>query len=179
MDKGYSGGGWDHHDPDLASILWPIEEASWLRCVTDSSKLQSNIIKFIDFFEKKHGFGTPTDVLTDLINFQVFLLMTMDVKDEIKSHESKYDWQDFLVNGIDDIGGLKKYNGKYFYENKIQEDDKEKWCFQAAWVGRSQGNYKCHPEFLYKNLDELVENKNFLLEELRKEENKKTPSSGV
>ena len=179
MDKGYSGGGWDHHDPDLASILWPIEEASWLRCVTDSSKLQSNIVKFIDYFEKKHGFDTPTDILTDLINFQVFLLMTMDVKDEIKSYESKYDWQDFLVNGVDDVSGLKEYNGTYFYENKIQEDDKEKWCFQAAWVGRSQGNYKCHPEFLYKNLSVLEENKNYLLEEMKKKENKKTPSSGV
>jgi len=103
----------------------------------------------------------------------------MDVKDEIKTYKSKYDWQDFLVNGVDNISRLKEYNGTYFYENKIQEEDKEKWCFQAAWVGRSQGNYKCHPEFLYKNLDELVENKNFLLEELRKEENKKTPSSGV
>ena len=45
------------------------------------------------------------------------------------------------------------FNKKYFYENKIQESDKEKWCFQAAWVGRSQGNYKCPPEFLYKDLD--------------------------
>jgi len=171
--------GWDHHDPNLASILWPIEEASWLRCVTDSSTLESNITEFISFFEKKHKLNTSTDMLTDLINFQVFLLMTMDVKDEIKTYKSKYDWQDFLVNGVDNISRLKEYNGTYFYENKIQEEDKEKWCFQAAWVGRSQGNYKCHPEFLYKNLDELVENKNFLLEELRKEENKKTPSSGV
>jgi len=179
MDKGYSGGGWDHHDPNLASILWPIEEASWLRCVTDSSTLELNITEFISFFEKKHGFNTSTDMLTDLINFQVFLLMTMDVKDEIKTYKSKYDWQDFLVNNVGDINKLKEYNGTYFYENKIQEDEIEKWCFQAAWVGRSQGNYKCHPEFLYQSLDELVENKNFLLDELIKEENKKTPSSGV
>tara|TARA_R110000737_G_scaffold14743_3_gene30860 strand:- start:1412 stop:3475 length:2064 start_codon:yes stop_codon:yes gene_type:complete len=179
MDKGYSGGGWDHHDPNLASILWPIEEASWLRCVTDSSTLELNITEFISFFEKKHGFNTSTDMLKDLINFQVFLLMTMDVKDEIKTYKSKYDWQDFLVNDVGDITKLKEYNGTYFYENKIQEDEIEKWCFQAAWVGRSQGNYKCHPEFLYQSLDELVENKNFLLDELIKEENKKTPSSGV
>ena len=112
-------------------------------------------------------------MLTDLINFQVFLLMTMDVKDEIKTYKSKYDWQDFLVNDVGDITKLKEYNGTYFYENKIQEDEMEKWCFQAAWVGRSQGNYKCHPEFLYQSLDELVENKNFLLEELIKEEIKK------
>ena len=125
------------------------------------------------------GFNTGKDKLNDLIKFQVFLLMTMDRKEKIKSYESKYDWQDFLVNGVDDINGLKEYNKTYFYENKIQEDDKEKWCFQAAWVGRSQGNYKCHPEFLYKNLSVLEENKNYLLEEMKKKENKKTPSSGV
>ena len=179
VDKGYSGGGWDHHDPDLASILWPIEEASWLRCVTDSEKLTSNIVRFIDFFENQMGFNTGKDKLNDLIKFQVFLLMTMDRKEKIKSYESKYDWQDFLVNGVDDINGLKEYNKTYFYENKIQEDDKEKWCFQAAWVGRSQGNYKCHPEFLYKKISTLQEDRDYLLEEMRKKENKKTPSSGV
>ena len=77
------------------------------------------------------------------------------------------------------INGLKEYNETYFYENKIQEDDKEKWCFQAAWVGRSVGNYKCHPEFLYKKLSVLEEDKNYLLEEMKKEENAKVPSSGV
>ena len=86
------------YDTELGDVNWPIEEASWLRCVTDSSKLQSNIVKFIDFFEKKHGFDTPTDVLKDLINFQVFLLMTMDVKDEVKSYESKYDLILYLIH---------------------------------------------------------------------------------
>ena len=178
-DKGYSGGGWDHHDPNLASILWPIEEASWLRCVTNSLELQLDITKFISFFEKEQGLDTPTDMLTDLINFQVFLLMTMDRQEKIKSYKSKYDWQDFLVNDIKDINKLKSFNKRYFYENKIQEEDKEKWCFEAAWVGRSQGNYKCHPEFLYKKLSSLEEDKDYLLEEMKRTENKKVPSSGV
>ena len=87
--------------------------------------------------------------------------------------------QDFLVNDIKDINNLKSFNKRYFYENKIQEEDKEKWCFEAAWVGRSQGNYKCHPEFLYKKLSSLEEDKDYLLEEMKRTENKKVPSSGV
>lgn len=167
MNKGYGGGGWDHHDPDLASILWPIEEATWLRCLTDSEKLNSAIQPFIVYLEKQLGLGTNSDQLNDLIDFQVFILMSMDRKEKIKSHESKYDWQDFLVSDEKDIEKLKILDGNYFYENKIQEEDKEKWCFQAAWIGRSQGNYKCHPEFLYKKLSALQEDKDYLLEEIK------------
>ena len=41
------------------------------------------------------------------------------------------------------------------YKNKVQESDKEKWCMMAIWIGRSQGNYKAHPEFLYENIDDI------------------------
>ena len=179
MNKGYSGGGWDHHDPDLASILWPIEEAAWLRCVTDSNNLTSQIVRFIDFLEDQKRFKTKKDILTDLIGFQVFLLMVMDRKEKIKSYNPKYDWQDFFVSDEKDIKKLKIFNGTYFYENKIQEEDKEKWCFQAAWIGRSQGHYKCHPEFLYKNLSVLEKDKDYLSEEIKELTNSMGPSSGV
>ena len=118
-------------------------------------------------------------MLKDLIDFQVFLLMSMDRKERIKSYDSKYDWQDFLVNGKKGIKKLKTLNKAYFYENKIQEEDKEKWCFQAAWIGRSQGNYKCHPEFLYKKLSMLQKDKDYLLEEIKELTNSMGISSGV
>tara|TARA_R110000824_G_scaffold50135_6_gene140289 strand:+ start:970 stop:3033 length:2064 start_codon:yes stop_codon:yes gene_type:complete len=179
MNRGYSGGGWDHHDADLASILWPIEEATWLRCLTDSKRLISAIHPFISYLEKQLGLTTELEQLNDLIDFQVFILMSMDRKEKIKSHKSKYDWQDFLVSDKTDIKKLNIFDGNYFYENKIQEEGIEKWCFQAAWIGRSQGNYKCHPEFLYKKLSTLEEDKDYLLEEMKQLENKKVPSSGV
>jgi hypothetical protein len=179
MNRGYSGGGWDHHDADLASILWPIEEATWLRCLTDSKRLTSAIHPFISYLEKQLGLTTKVEQLNDLIDFQVFILMSMDRKEKIKSYKSKYDWQDFLVSDKTDIKKLNIFDGNYFYENKIQEEDIEKWCFQAAWIGRSQGNYKCHPEFLYKKLSTLEEDKDYLLEEMKQLENKKVPSSGV
>ncbi len=27
----------------------------------------------------------------------------------------------------------------------------------AIWIGRSQGNYKAHPEFLYENINDISE----------------------
>ena len=33
IDNGYSGKGWNHYDPNLGDIFWPIEEATWLRLV--------------------------------------------------------------------------------------------------------------------------------------------------
>jgi len=179
VDKGYSGGGWDHHDPDLASILWPIEEATWLRCVKNSKKLNDEINKFIGFFEKENKFSTEMHVLRDLISFQVYLLMSMDRNEKIKKHYSLWDWQDYFSNDLNKYDELKPYKHSYYYENKIQEDDVEKWCFQAAWIGRSQGNYKCHPEFLHKDLEFMIVDKNVVMENMKEMTKKMGIHSGV
>ena len=155
IDVGYAGGGWNHHDENLAEILWPIEEASWLRCVKDSKVLQNELIKFIEFLEKQRGFETDINIISDLIKFQVYLLMTMDKSDEIKSLNSSYNWKDFLVNNKTDIAELSKIPTEYHYKNKVLETEKDKWCMTAIWIGRSQGNYKCHPEFLFESLNEV------------------------
>ena len=164
MDNGYSGGGWDHHDPELASILWPIEEAPWLRCVKDSKKLKIEMIKFIDFHELVNNFVTDKDILYDLISFQVFLLMSMDRNEKIKKHFSKWGWKEYFGKDIKSVNKLKSFQDYYFYENKIQEDDMEQWCFKAAWIGRSKGNYKCHPEFLYEGTQTIEDDKDIVYE---------------
>tara|TARA_Y100000034_G_scaffold55293_1_gene67773 strand:- start:3178 stop:5241 length:2064 start_codon:yes stop_codon:yes gene_type:complete len=179
MDKGYSGGGWDHHDPELASILWPIEEATWLRCLRDSQKLESEMIKFIDFHESVSGLSTDKGVLYDLISFQVFLLMGMDRNEKVKSHKAQWDWKDYFGNDVKGVDKLRHYRDYYFYENKIQEDDIEQWCFQAAWIGRSQGNYKCHPEFLYERTQTIENDKDIVYEYIKEITAKMGISSGV
>jgi hypothetical protein len=45
--KGYDGKGWDHYDPELGDVTWPMEEASWLRLARDPSKLRQEIKGFI------------------------------------------------------------------------------------------------------------------------------------
>jgi radical SAM superfamily enzyme YgiQ (UPF0313 family) len=148
LEVGYSGKGWDHYDPNLAPIYWPIEEATWLRCVTDSSVLQDEILSFLGWFEKDLGFSSETSIIQDLVKFQIFILSTMDNKDSIKSHLFKYDWRDFLVNNRSNINQLVHGPKKYSWKNKVTLEDKAEWCYRAVWVGRNQGNYKCHPEFL-------------------------------
>ena len=155
IDIGYDGGGWNHYDESLAEILWPIEEATWLRCVKNSNTLQNELFKFIEFLEKQRGFETDINVISELIKFQVYLLMTMDKSDEIKSLSSNYDWKDFLVNNKTKLSELSKIPTEYHYKNKVLETEKDKWCMTAIWIGRSQGNYKCHPEFLFESLNEI------------------------
>ena len=46
-EKGYAGGGWGHRDPELGEVVWPMEEASWLRLVRDPERLQRGIRRFI------------------------------------------------------------------------------------------------------------------------------------
>ena len=54
-DNGYSGNGWDHHDADLGDIIWPIEEASWLRLTRDRNTLQDEIFNLLTYVNKECG----------------------------------------------------------------------------------------------------------------------------
>ena len=148
MEVGYSGKGWDHYDPNLAPIFWPIEEATWLRCVSDGSDLENEMINFLCWFEKNLDFSTEKNILEDLVRFQTFILSTMDHKEPIKDLIANYDWKDFLINNKSSIDELIRSPKNYSWQNKVTLEDKAEWCYRAIWVGRNQGNYKCHPEFL-------------------------------
>lgn len=148
VNTGYAGGGWDHYDPDLAPIYWPIEEATWLRCVKNSKLLKTEILDFLKYLQLKQGFETDIELIEDLVQFQVFILSTMDNKESVKTFSAKYAWKDFLVNGNTSLDELNCYPKEYSWKNKVTESGTAEWCYKAIWVGRNQCNYKCHPEML-------------------------------
>jgi hypothetical protein len=148
VTTGYAGGGWDHYDPELAPIYWPIEEATWLRCVRDSEALRRETLDFLTYLESTLQLSTDPAVLEDLVNFQVFLLSTMDHKEPVKVHTAKYAWKDFLVDDCTSLDQLERGAVEYSWANKVTDTDLAQWCYKAIWVGRNQGNYKCHPQAL-------------------------------
>lgn len=145
---GYSGGGWDHADRDLPPIYWPIEEATWLRCVRDSSRLQSEIRAFLSYLEERLTAGTDPRILDDLVRFQVFLLSTMDHREPVRRYTAEYAWKDFLVQGGTHPDDLRSAPTEYSWTSKVTDEDSTQWCYRAIWVGRTQGNYRCRPESL-------------------------------
>ena len=145
IDTGCSGGGWDHYDEKLSNTFCSIEEASWLRCCLQSTLLASEIRKFVIVLEYNKGFETDYRMIYDLVEFQVFLLMTRDRNKQIKKCSFDYMWKDFFISDKDI---LKKEFTTYKYQNKTQAIGLNDWCFQSIWTGRAQGNYKFHPDFL-------------------------------
>jgi len=144
IDRGYSGNGWNHYDTSLGEINWPIEEASWLRLVSDKNKLIDEISLFLVYIENIREFNTSNDVLDDLIKFQVFLLTTKNSLEKTKSENFHFDWKSFFM----DSNELKSAPKKYFYENLITEKDSIQWAYKTIWYGRSSIKYKFHPEDL-------------------------------
>ena len=76
------------------------------------------------------------------------MLSTMDRKEAVKTHRSLYLWKEFLVEGQTSLNCLVAKPVDYSWNNKVTLENKAEWCYKAIWVGRNQGNYKCHPEFL-------------------------------
>ena len=147
-------GSTSHYDMDLAPIFWPIEEATWLRCVTDSNNLINEILEFISFLQIEKQFDIKLSIIKDLAEFQVFVLSTMDQNDSEKKQVFEYNWKQFLVNNETSLSQLTCNKIEYSWKNKINEEKKDEWCYKAVWVGRNQGNYKCHLEFLSEGSSE-------------------------
>jgi radical SAM superfamily enzyme YgiQ (UPF0313 family) len=146
--NGYAGGGWDHADPGLAPIYWPLEEATWLRCVRDSTRLEAEVLQFLRNLEPGLPRATDSAILADLVRFQVFLLSTMDHREPVKVCATQYEWKGFLRDGCSSLDDLVNEPSEYAWHNKVTTADPIEWCYKAVWVGRTQGNYKCHLETL-------------------------------
>ena len=131
-DKGYQGKGWNHYDPNLGDIFWPIEEAAWLRLTSQKKRTLDGINSLLDYLEKKLGYTTPKEILQDLVKFQLFLISTKEDQDIIKSENFDYDWKEFFDNSSE----LKQTKKSYNYKNQVIEKDDFEWNKRAIWYGR-------------------------------------------
>ena len=152
IDNGYSGKGWNHYDPNLGDIFWPIEEATWLRLVL-SKKLMEHTKSFLKFLEETLNFDTPDEILNDLIKFQIFLITTRQ-DSEIKSARFHFNWKNYFING----SKLKQIENDYNYKNLVIEHDQILWGYKTIWYGRQSKSYKLHPEALEEGKIITVEN---------------------
>ena len=151
IETGYSGKGWNHSDPKLGDIYWPIEEATWLRLTYDKKILLEETVSFLKFLEDKREFNTGNETLQDLVKFQMFLLTTRDDSRNIKSGDFEFNWKDYFVND-QKLDSSKK---NYRYENLVLEEDPILWGYKAVFYGRPSKKYKFHPEHLQEGKSEL------------------------
>ena len=150
-DGGYTGKGWDEYDPKLGDIIWPIEEASWLRLTYNKEKFHQDAERLVSFIDKKFNLNTPEKLLNDLVKFEVFTLSIRDNKDEVKSENFEFDWKNFFTN---DGNELKQIPKRYYYKNLVIENDPIMWGYKTIWYGRRAGNYKCQLQKLQE--DEML-----------------------
>lgn len=143
-ENGYSGKGWNHYDPKLGNIYWPIEEASWARLSWDDQMLTKNIELFLNFLENVRKYNTDKNILQDLIRWNVFLLTTRTHNNETKSEFFEFDWKSFFTQK----SILRHNTVRYEYRNPVTEKDPIMWTWNAIFFGRPSRRYKFDPEFL-------------------------------
>ena len=148
IKNGYEGNGWDHFDENLGNIIWPIEEASWLRITYNEKKLHDEITEFLSYLEKNENYKTNKMVIEELIKFQIFIL-TLRNQDKIKKCKFRYDWKNFFLGGK----FLEEVDKTYTYQNKMIEDDPVQWGYKTIWYGRRSNQFR-------SSLENLIELEN-------------------
>jgi hypothetical protein len=136
---GYAGKGWNHIDLELGPIVWPIDEATWLRVTANKVALRNELRVFCNDFLRLTG-----DEIDDLIKFQVFTLSDRNNQDEYIISAFDYDWVKYWKSGQD---RLDKNEVDYRFRNKMTTFENDfKWNTMAIWFGRRKLNYKAKLE---------------------------------
>ena len=148
-NNGYAGKGWDEYDPKIGEIIWPIEEASWLRISFDEQKLLTSIGLLLEFLENKLNLKNSKKLLDDLAKFQVFMLTTRDNKNKIKTQNFDFDWKNYFMNNCK----LTEKNVVYSYDNLVIESNPAKWSYKTIWYGRRSKDYKCGMSILQDKIN--------------------------
>lgn len=146
IDDGYDGRGWNHQDAKLGPIVWPIEEASWLRLTYNKDDLKTEIMAFISFFEIQNNIHTPNKIISDLVKFNLYLL-TLREEPKIRIEEFEYDWKDFFLGS----STLKECKKRFYYQNKNDEQDPIVWGYNSIWYGRATQQFKQIPKNITEN----------------------------
>ena len=147
-DNGYAGKGWDQIDTKIGEIIWPMEEASWLRITYDAEKFLTGLDLLIEFVDEKLNLKNPKKVLHDLTKFQLFMLTTRNNKNKLKTESFEFDWKNYFMTN----SKLTQKNITYTYDNLVTESDEMKWSYKTIWYGRRSRDYKCQ----YLNLREEI-----------------------
>ena len=137
MDDGYDGKGWNHFDSNLGDINWPIEEASWLRLASQKSKLSQELLLLTNFLDAEFNCTSNSEILNDLVKFQVFLLTTFH-KQESKSENFKFNWKEFFSTDK----SICKNSAFYKVKNPVMAKEFTEWCKQTIWYGRHKNKQK-------------------------------------
>ena len=148
-NNGYAGKGWDEYDPKIGEIIWPIEEASWLRISFNEQKLLTSIGLLLEFLENKLNLKNSKKLLDDLAKFQVFMLTTRDNKNKIKTQNFDFDWKNYFMNNCK----LTEKNVVYSYDNLVIESNPIKWSYKTIWYGRRSKDYKCGMSILQDKIN--------------------------
>ena len=147
-NNGYAGKGWDEIDTTIGEIIWPMEEASWLRITYDGEKFSTGLDLLVEFVEEKLNLKNSKKVLDDLKKFQLFMLTTRNNKNKFKTESFEFDWKNYFMTN----SKLIEKNITYTYDNLVTESDEMKWSYKTIWYGRRSRDYKCQ----YQNLREEI-----------------------
>ena len=147
-NNGYAGKGWDEIDTTIGEIIWPMEEASWLRITYDAEKFSTGLDLLVEFVEEKLNLKNSKKVLDDLTKFQLFMLTTRNNKNKFKTESFEFDWKNYFMTN----SKLTEKNITYTYDNLVTESDEMKWSYKTIWYGRRSRDYKCQ----YPNLREEI-----------------------
>lgn len=151
VKRAVDGHPWDMFVPDAGPIIWPTEEASFVRIGTQKPRLAQDLMMCVQELARRQGIWFDEPLVTDLIRYQLFLVKDPSMPQTFHL-EYDYNWHSYfetLRRGTP----IELVRGTYWLDvdaGKSYGGDLEAWAREVVWYGRKSG------QFLYTDVKETA-----------------------
>lgn len=121
---------WGSYNPLFGEIIWPPEEAAFLRCVTQKAAFYAELHEIL-----YRETSLDKETVADLVLYQEMLVADPSCGQVSRSCE--YDWKSFL-----DGGSLNKKPVTYVATPAGQYKSLDEFAREVVWYGRKGGSFR-------------------------------------
>jgi hypothetical protein len=140
LAEALKGKGFDVVLPEFSDIVWPPEEASFLRICLELERFYAELADFLRALAEEHGWELDDDRLADLLRYQHAIVVKWD-RDGSGTLELRHSVHSFYRDQLEGRGNdLRRGRFRVAVEDELQYGgDKERFSREIAFWGRRGG----------------------------------------
>ena len=140
VSKFKNGGRMDVVLPEFGEIYWPLEEASFLKLITNKKKFYKEVRFFLNDLSSKFGLKAENELLDDLVLYQSSIMCDPFMNES--KIKIKYNWYEFFKNLHSKKVNVKKVPAKIIIKaDKNFAGNLVEYAREIVWYGRKGGKF--------------------------------------
>ena len=138
-----AGGSWDVVIPKFGEIVWPTEEATFLKVICEKEQFYGEIRQFVGQLINKHNLDVETSLLEDIMTYQQNMIPD-PFSNKTFTIDLDYNLHDYFLNAYigDRLPITRGDHTLTVTAEQAFDGDLEEFATQVVWYGRKGGRFR-------------------------------------